>query len=52
MVKYENEGVGKGVDIHDEYLTELIKALRSDLKIRDKHFPKIYMKTWKTETNS
>ena len=47
MVKYENEGVGKGVDIHDQYLTELIKTLRSDLKIIDKNFPQVYMKTWK-----
>lgn len=52
MVKYETEGIGKGVDIHDDYLTELIKSLRRDLKIRDKSFPKVYMKTWKKETKA
>ena len=42
-----NDGTGKGVDIHDKYLTELIKSLRNDLKIHDKNFPQVYMKTWK-----
>jgi len=47
LLRYENEGIGKGVDIHDSFLTELIKAIRVDLKIRDKDYPMIYMKTWK-----
>jgi len=47
MVRYENEGIGKGVDVHDKYLTELIKSIRKDLKIKDSDFPLVYMKTWK-----
>ncbi|HEY4787379.1 MAG TPA: hypothetical protein VIH57_15075 [Bacteroidales bacterium] len=44
MINYEEEAVGKPCDLHDEYLTELIKAIRSDLKLKNKDFPKIYLK--------
>lgn len=44
LLKYEEEAVGKQNDKHDDYLTELVKAIRKDLKLRDKHFPKIYLK--------
>lgn len=44
IIKYEEEGVAKGPDIHDGYLTELIKSIRSDLKLKDKDFPRIYFK--------
>jgi hypothetical protein len=44
MIKYEEEGIGKGSAIHDAYLTELIKSIRKDLKIKDKDFPKVYLK--------
>jgi hypothetical protein len=44
MLKYEEEAVGKQNDLHDNYLTELVKAIRKDLKINDKDFPKIYLK--------
>jgi hypothetical protein len=44
MMSYEEEAVGKENHLHDVYLTELIKAIRKDLKIVDKNFPKIYLK--------
>lgn len=44
MMIYEEEAVGKESNVHDEYLTELIKSIRKDLKIKDKKFPKIYLK--------
>lgn len=44
MLSYEEDAVGKQNDLHDIYLTELIKAIRKDLKIADKNFPKIYLK--------
>jgi hypothetical protein len=45
VIKYEEEGVGKGANTHDKYLTELVKSIRKDLKLSDKDFPKIYFKT-------
>ncbi|HTA28656.1 MAG TPA: hypothetical protein VK809_12765 [Bacteroidia bacterium] len=45
IIKYEEEGIGKGADIHDDHLTALIKSIRSDLKLKYKDFPKIYFKT-------
>jgi len=36
---YEEKAVGKANDLHDEYLTEIIKSIRKDLKINDKNFP-------------
>nr|WP_322625334.1 hypothetical protein [uncultured Flavobacterium sp.] len=44
MLQYEQEAVGKENDLHDVFLTELIKEIRKDLKIVDKDFPKIYLK--------
>ena len=44
MLLYEEEAVGKENNLHDNYLTELIKSIRKDLKIRDKNFPTIYLR--------
>ena len=44
ILKYENEAVGKETDLHDELLTDIVKAIRRDLKIRDKNYPQIYLK--------
>ncbi|WP_299550635.1 hypothetical protein [Seonamhaeicola sp.] len=44
MLKYEHEGAGKEQSLHDLYLTELIKSIRKDLKLKDKDFPSIYFK--------
>ncbi|MBP4139664.1 hypothetical protein [Flavobacterium geliluteum] len=44
MIHYEEEAFGKPNDLHDKYLTELIKEIRKDLKIIDKNFPRIYLK--------
>ena len=44
ILLYEEEAVGKANDLHDEYLTEIIKSIRKDLKIFDKNSPKIYLK--------
>ncbi len=44
VLQYENEAVGKENRLHDEYLTNIVKAIRRDLKIRDKAYPQIYLK--------
>ena len=44
ILQYENEAVGKETDFHDEFLTNIVKAIRQDLKIEDKNFPQIYLK--------
>lgn len=44
MIKYEEEAVGKKNNLHDAYLTEVIKAIRKDLRINDKNFPLVYLK--------
>ena len=44
ILRYENEAVGKQSSMHDKYLTEIIKAIRKDLKIRDKDYPIISLK--------
>lgn len=44
MLSYEENAVGKSNDLHDVYLTELIKSIRKDLKISDRNFPLIYLK--------
>ena len=44
MILYEDEAVGKETVVHDKYLTELIKSIRKDLKIKDKNFPNIFLK--------
>ena len=44
ILQYENDAVGKETDFHDEFLTNIVKAIRQDLKIKDKNFPQIYLK--------
>ena len=44
MLEYEEKAVGKANELHDEYLTALIKEIRSDLKLKDKNFPIVYLK--------
>lgn len=44
ILLYENEAVGKENSLHDAYLTDIVKAIRNDLKIRDKAYPQIYLK--------
>lgn len=44
MLLFEKEAVGKENTVHDHFLTELIKAIRRDLKIVDKDFPNIFLK--------
>lgn len=44
LVKYEDSGMGLNNPEHDELLTALIKAIRKDLKIKDKDFPSVYLK--------
>lgn len=46
ILKYENEAVGKEPNLHDEFLTDIVKAIRRDLKIKDKSYPKIHLKKW------
>lgn len=51
LMSYE-EVFGKIPSIELEvYLTELIKSIRSDLKLIDKDFPKIYFKTYHKPKN-
>ncbi|MBE7171834.1 MAG: hypothetical protein INR73_14700 [Williamsia sp.] len=52
MLQFEKEIAGKDTSLCDEFLTELVKSLRIDLKIRDKYFPQVYMKTWKNKANA
>ena len=44
ILQYENEAVGKETDFHDEFLTNIVKAIRQDLKNKNKNFPQIYLK--------
>ena len=44
LLIYEEEAVGKQNDLHDEYLTELIKEIRKDLKLTNRNLPIIYLK--------
>ncbi len=44
ILLYENNAVGKPSELHDKYLTDIIKAIRKDLKIKDKDFPIISLK--------
>ena len=44
MLSYEENGVGKESKLYNEYLTELIKSIRKDLRISDKDFPQVYLK--------
>lgn len=43
ILEYEDEAVGKINEIHDKYLTNIIRAIRKDLKIKDKSFPEIQL---------
>ncbi len=49
MLEYEEKAVGKKCDEHDEYLTKLVEEIRKDLSIRDKSFPRIYLKASKKQ---
>jgi hypothetical protein len=45
LIVYEEKTTGNNdKDLHDFLLTELIKEIRRDLKIKDKNFPIIYLK--------
>lgn len=44
ILLYEDEAVGKGNDLHDKYLTDLVKSIRKDLKIKDVDFPKVHLR--------
>ena len=44
ILRYENEAIGKENELHDKYLTDIIKAIRKDLKIKDNDYPSIYLK--------
>lgn len=44
VLLYENEGIGKENYLHDKYLTEIIRNIRKDLRIKDKNYPDIYFK--------
>lgn len=46
ILKFEEKAVGKQNDLHDEYLTEVIKSIRKDLKIKDRNFPTICLKKY------
>ena len=44
LFDYEKKGVATPDENHNFYLTELVKAIRNDLKIRDTNFPLINFK--------
>jgi hypothetical protein len=44
LIDYENHLIGASQTIHDKYLTELIKAIRKDLKLKNKDFPIVSFK--------
>ena len=44
ILDYEEKAVGKVSEVHDEYLTQVVMAIRKDLRIKDKKFPQIYLK--------
>lgn len=44
ILDYENEAVGKESSFHDIYITNIVKAIRKDPKIKDKAYPQIYLK--------
>ncbi len=46
IITFENEGVDKKSDLYDKFLTDLIKSIRTDLKLKDKDFPQVYFKKW------
>lgn len=44
LIRYENEAVGRFSEKHDEYLTELYKSIRKDLKLKNKNLPILNLK--------
>ncbi len=51
LLDYEDQGIKGSKDQHDRYLTELVKEIRKDLKIKDRDFPKIgFKKATKSES--
>ena len=44
ILQYENKAVEKESSLYDEYLTDVVKAIRKDLKIKDKAYSHIYLK--------
>ncbi|MBS9464388.1 hypothetical protein KIM67_18345 [Flagellimonas sp. 389] len=53
MIAFE-ENTNKKVDqrLHDTLLTDLVKSIRKDLRLKDKNFPHIYFKTNKKSSTS
>ena len=47
MLLYEVEGIGNSNDMFNKYLTNLINAIRLDLKLHDKDFPLVDLKKYK-----
>jgi DNA polymerase elongation subunit (family B) len=41
IIEYEEKNVGKVCALHDQYLTNIVKAIRNDLKIKDSNYPTI-----------
>ena len=44
LLEFEDKGVGKTTDLHNKYLTELLKAIRKDLKLGYKSLPILCLK--------
>lgn len=44
LLQFEHNGVGKSQEVHDKYLTNLIKAIRVDLKLKNNQLPILYFK--------
>jgi hypothetical protein len=44
MLQLEKEAFEKANERQDFYMTELIKSIRTDLKLKDKHFPQVGFK--------
>ncbi len=41
ILVFEEKSIGKSTNLHDKYLTDIIRAIREDLKIKDKNFPNV-----------
>ena len=44
LLEFEDKGVGKTTDLRNKYLTELLKAIRKDLKLGYKSLPILCLK--------
>jgi len=44
VIDYENKGVGQDSFTHDEHLTNLVKVIRKDLKLKSSNFPTVSLK--------